>query len=99
MPGEVPLGHEFRQHGLRHRGWMSVAQSSGANKRIDQGPRNNQVSQSQRREKNFAESSQINDPLMAVNSLKSRQWPARVAILTVVVIFQDPRIGTIGPLE
>src|SRR6516164_4230159 len=99
MPGEVPFGQELRAHGLRQGRRMYVAQSSRANKSVDQRPRNNEVPQAQRREKYFAESSEINNPLLAVESLKSRQWPARVAKLTVVVIFQDPRIGTIRPVE
>src|SRR6516165_9405872 len=78
---------------------MAVAQSSHAGEGIDQRARNDQVSQAQGREKHLAESAQVNNPLLAVNSLERREWPTCVTIFAVIIILQDPSVGMIGPVQ
>src|SRR5262249_36067178 len=58
-----------------------------------------QVAEPQRWQENLAEAAREDHGLAVIESLEGRDGPADISILTVVVVFEDPRPSAARPIE
>ena len=66
---------------------------------IDKIRRYHDVAESQRREQNFAERSDVDHAGVRVEALQRGDGLAFVAVLAVVIVFDDPRAGALSPFD
>src|ERR1035438_7718342 len=89
MSPEVSFGDEIAKYGLFKQRCVAARHRDCCGHVIHHVGRNHQVPQPQRREENFAEASREEHQPAAVESLQSRHWTSRIAILTVVIVFKS----------
>jgi hypothetical protein len=97
MALEMPGRHELRHHRLSADFRVAHVHRAAPGKGLDQADRQHQVAQAQRRKGHLAESPDIQHPPRAIEGRQWRQGRAAVAVLTVVVILDDPAARTLGP--
>ena len=73
--------------------------SQRATEHLNQAAGYHQVGEAQSREHGFGKGAHVDNALGSVETLQRRQWTTAVAVLAVVVVFDDPRVGALGPLE
>jgi hypothetical protein len=61
--------------------------------------RDHEIADPQRREEDLAEAAEIDHAPGRVEPLQRGQRPARVAILAVVIVLEDPDARALGPLQ
>src|SRR5258708_37196534 len=99
MAREMALRNESREHRLVQPQCRNTREPPHRQERIYQRGWQNQVAYPQRRKENLAKRADINDSIRFVQPLqRSQRWPTE-AILTVIVIFQNKRVGAIGPTD
>src|SRR5436305_1415161 len=91
VPRKMSFANEVRQYRLKEMRRPNVHCSAHPAECFDQIRGNHQISQSQRWKKHFAERAHVNHAGTIVESLQRRDWHALIAVLAVVVVFNDPR--------
>ncbi|MNT23491.1 hypothetical protein D3C72_1589100 [compost metagenome] len=95
----MPLVDEGRQDALRQRGRAAREQHAQAAETGCLFFRHHQVSQPHAGKQHLAERAGIQHPPLPVQALQGGQRPADVAVFAVVVIFDDPGVAALGPVQ
>src|SRR5262249_18858462 len=99
VTGQVTFGDKFRKSRLFDQRRSTVKNPSSGNKRVKQVFGHNQIAQPKSGKKNLAECADVNHTAIAVQPLKSRNWFATVTVLTVEIIFENPRVISRRPVK
>ena len=82
---------EQSERGLIEQRQVIVVEVLQLDELVDERIRNDDVSESQRREENFAECAGVNEASASIEALQTRQRRRAVAQFRVVVVLDDPR--------
>src|SRR5580658_10371066 len=96
---EMSFANKVREHFLIKGWWPQVHGTADGEKTVDEVRRNDEITETQSRKQDFAEGPDVNHARVGVEPLQGCERHALVAILTVIVIFDDPRSGVLGPVQ
>ena len=99
MSSKVSAGDKLCERRLFEQWWVLGSENARGVKRIRQIGRHHQVGQAQRREHDFAECAEVDDAVLTVEPLQSRQRAAGLAVFAVIVVFEDPGVCMVGPFQ
>src|SRR5215475_854199 len=97
MAREVPGGHEIGNHALLQRCMTQMSQAIEACEPGNLRFRCDEISEAQTRIQDLAEGADIQNPLVAIETLQRRQWASDVAKFAVVIVLDDPGAAGAGP--
>src|SRR5919199_5397089 len=95
---EVPFLYKVCQDRLLNRGRVTPSHRARRKKSVNERGRRDDVAQPQRREEKLAERPDVDDPTVAVETLKRRDGATFVPVLAVEVVLHHPRPGAARPL-
>ena len=87
MTGEMPFREEFRDDGLFDGGRVPIAEAAGRNECIDETLGHHYVPQAERREKDFAKGTGVDDAARGVETLQRGEGTSAIAKLAVLPTF------------
>src|SRR5215471_14232191 len=99
MAGKMPLRDEIAKDRLLQQRRMVRADRFGSRKHIHHLRWHHQITQPQGREKHRRETAREYNYTRAVKTLQRGNWPPRIAVFAVVIVFEDQRSRTTRPLE
>src|ERR1700678_2386855 len=99
MPGEMPGADEIGQRRLIQICWKKIVGAPNGQEAVYQSGGNHDISKAKRREESLAEGADVNDARARIQSLHGRHRHALIAVLAVIVVFNDPRVRTMRPLK
>ena len=99
MSLKVPGSHELRHHGLSTDFRMPHVQGAAPGKWLNQTLGQYQIPQTQGREHHLAEGADIDHPPLTVQCRQRRQRGPAITVLAVVIVFDDPALITLGPVQ
>ena len=97
MPGKVTLRHKGGDDGLGQLRATTAKNLADTFKAPDLRLGHYQISQAYPRKQHLAEGAAVNYPPVAVQTLECRQRTADVAVLAVVIVFDNPGLLPAGP--
>src|SRR3984885_11087488 len=99
VAGEVSFTHEVAESFLMEVGWKYVHRRANGNEVFYQILWNHDVAKTQGGKEDFTEGSDIDDPIIPIEALQGGNRRAFEAILTVVVVLDDPGAGALRPVQ
>src|ERR1700743_963115 len=99
MMAEVAFGNELREDGLIERGWMKIDESASCCERLYETLGQDHEAKTQRVEEHLREGANVDNATRTVETLQSSNGATRVAVLRVVIIFDNPGVRAGSPAE
>src|SRR4029453_17937583 len=96
---ERSLRDEVREHGLFDAGGLTVDRCACSGKRLNQHLWQNEIAHSERWKERLAESPDVHDAAISVETLQRRQRSREIAVLAVVIVLDDPGSGASRQVE
>ena len=97
MAFEISFVDEIRERPLIERGCVAIHQPLGSFEDVDERGRQNDVADTQRREKHLRKRAHVKYVLVLRQSLQRRDGPRIVSKLAVVIVLDNERAASFGP--
>jgi len=99
VPRQMTILNELGEHSLVERWALPIPQRASVRKCVDQDGRHDQVAQPEGRKEHLAERAEVYHPAIGIQALQRRERSAGVAVLAVIVVFENPGVLASCPFE
>jgi hypothetical protein len=99
VPRQVSVANERGEHALGQQRCVTIRYVLGVDERTDEPLGHDRVRDTQPGKQDLVEAADINDTAVRIHALQRGDRPAFVAIVAVVVVFENIRLLLSGPVE